>query len=147
MERVHAGLLDFLAADFLVRQITGRIMDRTRALHDTGKSKEVLTVDNHADGPYVYFRMLKEDPKRAAGIDQVVETDARHFQGFDQIEKVRNLGGIALVDGEAQAYLEPFGLTVFHAFQGQFAGTAYATNLKDGTVSLLSAEPPTHTLQ
>ena len=41
------------------------IMDRTKDLHDRGKPKEVLTVDNHADGPYLYLRMLKEDPERA----------------------------------------------------------------------------------
>ena len=42
------------------------IMDRTKALHEKGFPIEVLTVDNHCDGPYVYFRLLKEDPRRAA---------------------------------------------------------------------------------
>jgi 12,18-didecarboxysiroheme deacetylase len=41
------------------------IMDRTRALFDAGLPKEVLTVDNHADGPYVLQRLLREDPARA----------------------------------------------------------------------------------
>ena len=39
----------------------------------------------------------------ASRIDQMVKTDARDFQGFDQIEEVRNLGGIALVDGEPES--------------------------------------------
>jgi Fe-coproporphyrin III synthase len=30
-----------------------------------GKPKEVLTVDNHADGPYLYLRLLKDNPERA----------------------------------------------------------------------------------
>ncbi|MBW1798870.1 MAG: radical SAM protein, partial [Deltaproteobacteria bacterium] len=43
------------------RKVVDVIMDRTKDLHDRGISKEVLTVDNHADGPYVYLRMLKEN--------------------------------------------------------------------------------------
>ena len=50
------------------RAVVDLIMDRTRALHDKGLPKEVLTVDNHADGPYVYYRLLKEDPERAAEV-------------------------------------------------------------------------------
>lgn len=42
------------------------IMDRTRDLFDRGLEKEILTVDNHADGPYIYLRLLKENPARAA---------------------------------------------------------------------------------
>ena len=33
------------------------IMDKTRELFDQGHPKEVLTVDNHADGPYLWMRM------------------------------------------------------------------------------------------
>ena len=47
------------------RRVLDLIIDRTRRLHDQGKPKEVLTVDNHADGPYLYLRMLREDPERA----------------------------------------------------------------------------------
>jgi len=47
------------------RRIVDLIMDRTKRLHDAGKPKEILTVDNHADGPYVYLRLLRENPERA----------------------------------------------------------------------------------
>ncbi len=47
------------------RETVDLIIDRTKALHDAGKAIEVLTVDNHADGPYVYMRMLKDNPERA----------------------------------------------------------------------------------
>ena len=47
------------------RSVVDLIVDRTAALHDKGMSVEVLTVDNHADGPYIYLRLLKEDPERA----------------------------------------------------------------------------------
>lgn len=52
------------------RAAVNLIMDQTRALFDQGLEKEVLTVDNHADGPLVYERLKKEDPKRA---EQVLE--------------------------------------------------------------------------
>jgi len=44
------------------RRLLDLIMDRTRDLFDRGLPKEILTVDNHADGPYVYLRLLREDP-------------------------------------------------------------------------------------
>lgn len=44
------------------RRTLDLIMDRTKALHDRGFPIEVLTVDNHADGPYVYFRLQKKTP-------------------------------------------------------------------------------------
>ena len=50
------------------RRVIDIIMDRTRDLFDRGKPKEILTVDNHADGPYVYMRMQREDPVKAKEI-------------------------------------------------------------------------------
>jgi len=47
------------------RKTVDLILERTKALLAKGKPKEVLTVDNHADGPYIYLRLLKEDPERA----------------------------------------------------------------------------------
>ena len=50
------------------RSVVDLIMDETRALFDAGMPKEVLTVDNHADGPYVWMRMLKEDQARRGSV-------------------------------------------------------------------------------
>ena len=50
------------------RAVVDLIIDRTRDLHRRGKMKEVLTVDNHADGPYLYLRMLAEGSPRAADV-------------------------------------------------------------------------------
>jgi len=36
------------------------IIDRTKLLHERGFPAEVLTVDNHCDGPYLYLRMVRE---------------------------------------------------------------------------------------
>ena len=41
------------------------IIDRTENFHRKGLDKEVLTVDNHADGVYVYLKLLQQDPVRA----------------------------------------------------------------------------------
>ncbi|MBW2298227.1 MAG: 12,18-didecarboxysiroheme deacetylase, partial [Deltaproteobacteria bacterium] len=57
------------------------IMDRTKDLHDRGKPKEVLTVDNHADGPYLYMRMLKEDPERAKKVLDLLKMNEGNNSG------------------------------------------------------------------
>jgi radical SAM protein with 4Fe4S-binding SPASM domain len=56
-------------------------MDLTRDLHDRGKPKEVLTVDNHADGPYLYLRLLKEDPERAADVLELLKMNEGNNSG------------------------------------------------------------------
>jgi 12,18-didecarboxysiroheme deacetylase len=58
------------------------IMDRTKALHDKGFPIEVLTVDNHCDGPYVYFRLLKEDPKRAGEVYELLQMNQGNSTGI-----------------------------------------------------------------
>jgi len=47
------------------RKTVDLIINLTKRLHDKGLKKEVLTVDNHADGVYLYLRLLKENQGRA----------------------------------------------------------------------------------
>ena len=56
-------------------------MDRTRDLHDRGKPKEVLTVDNHADGPYLYMRLNREDPERAREVLELLQMNEGNNSG------------------------------------------------------------------
>lgn len=63
------------------RAMVDLIMDRTRQLHDEGHPKEVLTVDNHADGPYVWLRMLKEDPERAKEVYELLQYNEGNSSG------------------------------------------------------------------
>ncbi len=63
------------------REIVDLIMDRTRELHDKGISKEVLTVDNHADGPYLYMRLRKENPKRATEVLELLKMNEGNNSG------------------------------------------------------------------
>jgi len=69
---VYAGRGSEMMAEALAPEETRAVVDlilaRTRALHQAGWPAEVLTVDNHADGPYIYLRLLKEDPARAAEV-------------------------------------------------------------------------------
>ncbi|GAB6145159.1 12,18-didecarboxysiroheme deacetylase [Desulfocicer niacini] len=57
------------------------IMERTRDLHNRNKPKEILTVDNHADGPYLYMKLLDEDPKRAAEVLELLQMNEGNNSG------------------------------------------------------------------
>ncbi|MCP3874945.1 MAG: 12,18-didecarboxysiroheme deacetylase [Desulfobacteraceae bacterium] len=63
------------------REVLDLIMDRTKDLHDRKLAKEILTVDNHADGPYVYQRLLEEDPQRAAEVLELLEMNEGNNSG------------------------------------------------------------------
>ena len=69
---VYAGRGSKLIQEDLSHQETRTtvdlIMDLTKDLHQRGLKKEVLTVDNHADGPYLYLRLLREDPDRSKNV-------------------------------------------------------------------------------
>jgi radical SAM protein with 4Fe4S-binding SPASM domain len=47
------------------RKAVDTIFTRSRDFAQRGKQIEILTVDNHADGPYLYLRMLRENDPRA----------------------------------------------------------------------------------
>jgi radical SAM protein with 4Fe4S-binding SPASM domain len=69
---VYTGRGDDLRADELsadeARATVDRIIDETARVHREGFPAEVLTVDNHADGVWLYRRLLREDPVRAAEV-------------------------------------------------------------------------------
>lgn len=48
------------------RKALDKILDRTAKWVYEGKPREVLTVDQPVDGPYLYMRLLRENPERAA---------------------------------------------------------------------------------
>ena len=77
------------------RSAVDLIMDLTKKLHDKGKSKEVLTVDNHADGPYLYLRLLQENPERAEEVLELLRMNEGNSSG-------RGIGCVSW-DGEVHA--------------------------------------------
>jgi 12,18-didecarboxysiroheme deacetylase len=80
------------------RKVLDLIMDRTKDLHDRNMPKEVLTVDNHADGPYVYQRLLDEDPKRAAEVLELLEMNEGNSSGR----------GIGCISWDGEVYPDQF---------------------------------------
>ncbi|MBI5248625.1 MAG: 12,18-didecarboxysiroheme deacetylase [Desulfomonile tiedjei] len=63
------------------REVVDIIMDRTKDLHDKGLPVEVLTVDNHADGPYLYLRLTREDPERAEEVLKLLQMNEGNNSG------------------------------------------------------------------
>jgi len=51
-----------------IRQAMDTILARTDDFHRRGLSKEILTVDNHADNAYIYLKLRERDPARAAKV-------------------------------------------------------------------------------
>lgn len=69
---VYSGRGEQLREDTLsheqTRATVDYIIDKTADLHRRGRKIEVLTVDNHCDGPYLYMRLLRENPARAENV-------------------------------------------------------------------------------
>lgn len=63
------------------RRVVDLIIDKTREMHDRGHKLEVLTVDNHADGPYLYLRLRRENPKRAAEVYELLQMNEGNSSG------------------------------------------------------------------
>jgi 12,18-didecarboxysiroheme deacetylase len=80
------------------RRIVDTLMDETRKLYDQGLEKEVLTVDNHADGPYVYLRLLRENPERAEAVMQLLQYNEGNNSGR----------GIGCVSWDGTVYADQF---------------------------------------
>ena len=80
------------------RQAVRLIMDRTRDWFDRGGSPEILTVDNHADGPFVYQELLKEDPERAQAVYELLQMNGGNSTG----------AGIGCVSWDGEVYADQF---------------------------------------
>jgi radical SAM protein with 4Fe4S-binding SPASM domain len=63
------------------RKAVDLIIDKTVELHNRGLSKEVLTVDNHADGPYLYLRMVSEKNPRSEEVLQLLKMNEGNSSG------------------------------------------------------------------
>lgn len=64
------------------RQAVDLILERTRNLHEKGFPAEVLTVDNHCDGPYLYMKLLRENPERAAEVFELLSMNQGNSTGI-----------------------------------------------------------------
>jgi len=57
------------------------IIDKTKDFHQRGLNKEILTVDNHADGIYIHLSLLKTDPDRAARVRELLRMNGGNRSG------------------------------------------------------------------
>jgi len=99
---VYTGRAKELMAEDLsheqTRQTLNLIMDRTKEMIDAGKAVEVLTVDNHADGPYVYLRMKQEGSPRAGEVLELLRMNAGNSSGL----------GIGCINWDGDVYPDQF---------------------------------------
>ena len=49
------------------------ILERTEDFHKRGLHKDILTVDNHVDGPYLYMKLLEKNEKKAEEVRKMLE--------------------------------------------------------------------------
>jgi 12,18-didecarboxysiroheme deacetylase len=80
------------------RAVLDLIMDRTKRLFARREIKEVLTVDNHADGPYMYLKLLREDPRRAEEVLQLLKMNGGNNSG----------SGIGCISWDGEVYADQF---------------------------------------
>ncbi|MBT4485081.1 MAG: radical SAM protein [Candidatus Latescibacteria bacterium] len=75
------NLLEEVLSHEKTREIVDLIIDKTAELHSQGRKIEVLTVDNHCDGPYLYQRLKKENPERAEQVMKLLEYNGGNSSG------------------------------------------------------------------
>jgi len=82
------------------RKAIETIFRRTRELVEAGDPREILTVDNHADAPFLYLTLLKSDPRAAERAYELMAWNggARYSSGV----------GIADIDPQGDVHPDQF---------------------------------------
>ncbi len=81
------------------RQTVDAILELTKEVYSRDNQKEVLTVDNHADGPYIYLKLLKEGKKEeAANVMSLLKMNGGNSSGV----------GIGCVSWDGEVYADQF---------------------------------------
>ena len=80
------------------REALDLIIKRTEEMHSRGITKEILTVDNHADGIYIYLDLLKRDPHRAKKAWEMLSRNGGNRSGI----------AIGQVDWEGNVHADQF---------------------------------------
>lgn len=99
---VYAGRGDRMRHNDLTlaetRAAVDMIFDRALAFHHLGIDIEILTVDNHADGPYLLRRVREEQPERYEEVKSLLEASGGNASGV----------GIAAVDHHGNVHADQF---------------------------------------
>ncbi len=135
---VYSGRAADLARDDLshvqTRETLDYIMDRTADLHARRIKKEVLTVDNHCDGPYVYLHLLREGRHQdAERVMQLLEMNGGNSSGH----------GIGCVSWDGTVYPDQF---LRDTPLGNVRETSFSAIWSDPANSMLAAlrDKPAH---
>lgn len=99
---VYSGRGSTLINDDLTHDETREVLDfmiqKTKEMHDKGNKIEVLTVDNHADGPYLYLKMKKENNPLAEEVYKLLQSNKGNNSGI----------GIGCVSWNGEVYADQF---------------------------------------
>lgn len=99
---VYTGRGSKLRAEDLTHEETRKLLDliagETRKMFDAGLTPEILTVDNHADGPYLYLKMMQENPARAKEVLELLEMNEGNSSGH----------GIGCISWDGEVYPDQF---------------------------------------
>lgn len=86
------------------RQAMDTIIRRTIDFENRGLAKEILTVDNHCDGVYLYLKTLKDNPEHAERIKSLISMNRG------------NRSGIAFGQVDPAGFVHPDQFTQHHTF-------------------------------
>ncbi|MCM8800862.1 MAG: radical SAM protein [Candidatus Omnitrophica bacterium] len=81
-----------------MRECIDNIFDWVNSLYRRKIKKEVLTVDNHADGVYLYLKLKRKDPKKAERVLKLLRYNGGNNSGI----------GIACIDNLGFVYADQF---------------------------------------
>lgn len=94
---VYVGRASDLSGDDLshaeTRAVVDLICERTIDFHRRGFPKEILTVDNHADGVYLYLKLKEQDPERAERVLGLLRSNGGNNSGM-RIGAVDDVGDV-----------------------------------------------------
>ena len=126
---VYSGRGSSMARDDLthleMRRCIDTLCEWTGYLHKKGLNKEVLTVDNHADGPYIYLKMKKENSQKAEEVLRLLQYNGGNSSGI----------GIANIDSLGNVHADQFWQS--HSF-GNARVKAFGDIWQDTTDSLMA---------
>lgn len=126
---VYSGRGSSMARDdlthFQMRRCIDALCEWTGYLHKKGLTKEVLTVDNHADGPYIYLKMKKENSPKAEKVLRLLQYNGGNSSGI----------GIASIDSLGNVHADQFWQS--HSF-GNARIRAFGDIWQDTTDSLMA---------
>jgi len=86
-------LQEFDVTHAQTRRALDIICEHTLDMHKRGLNKEILTVGNHADGVYLYIKLLKQDSEKANTILELLKLNGGNNSGI-RIGAIDELGNV-----------------------------------------------------